>query len=152
MTCWTATRRSAGQRKRAVDGVADVVAALRKAQVETLLVTTGLAAAAVDAASDEVEAAEPPATLLFGPDPAQFGTDSQELAALGVDEPERGALVDVLVRAALATGAGVQLVPEELASAPQAGVGAVLRYADALGSQADEDGRGDDPDTGGAGR
>ena len=108
-----------GQGKRAADGVADVVAALRKAQVETLLVTTE---------PDEG------ATLLFGPEPTQLGTTADELAALGVDAPLEGPLVDVLLRAALGTGAGVQVVPHELPDAPAGGVGAILRYADALGT------------------
>lgn len=110
-----------GQGKRAVDGVSDVVAALRKAQVETLLVTT-------DAAGYS--------TLLFGPEPTQIGTSAADLAALGVDDPKEGPMIDVLIRAALGTSAGVQLVPHELATAPTGGVGAVLRYSDSLGNAA----------------
>ena len=112
-----------GQRRRAADGLDDVVAALRKAQVETLLVTTDLGA---------------DAPLLFGPDPTQLGTTREELAALGVDNPTEGPVLDVLLRAALGTAAGVQVVPPELPTAPRGGVGAVLRYADPLP---------DDPDT-----
>ncbi|HEU0104484.1 MAG TPA: Vms1/Ankzf1 family peptidyl-tRNA hydrolase [Mycobacteriales bacterium] len=108
-----------GQGKRAADGVQDVVEALRKAQVETLLLTTDAAAYS---------------TLLFGPEPAQIGTTADELAALGVDDPKEGPMIDVLIRAALGTGAQVQLVPHELATAPRGGVGAVLRYADSLGA------------------
>lgn len=108
-----------GQGKRAVDGVNDVVEALRKAQVETLLITT-------DAADYS--------TLLFGPEPTQLGTTAADLAALGVDDPKEGPMIDVLLRAALGTAADVQLVPHELATAPADGVGAVLRYADSLGS------------------
>lgn len=112
-----------GQGKRAVDGVEDVVAALRKAQVETLLLTTDAAAYS---------------TLLFGPDPTQIGTTAADLAALGVDEPQEGPMIDVLIRAALGTAAAVQLVPHELATSPAGGVGAVLRYADSLGTVAAE--------------
>lgn len=108
-----------GQAKRACDGVEDVVAALRRAHVETLLVTTS----AYDAAGEAP-------TLWYGPDPAVLGTSRDEVAALGVDAPQEGPLVDVLLRAAVATGAGVQLVPHEPANAPRGGVGAVLRYAD----------------------
>ena len=114
-----------GQHKRAVDGVNDVVAALRKAQVETLLVTTDAAAYS---------------TLMFGPEPSQLATTAEELAALGVDDPQEGPMLDVLLRAALGTGAGVQVVPHELATAPQGGVGALLRYADALGTPSDATG------------
>ena len=45
-------------------------------------------------------------------------------------------MVDVLIRAAIGTAADVQLVPGEMASAPDMGVGAVLRYADSLGTTA----------------
>jgi hypothetical protein len=104
-----------GQVKRACEGVADVVAALRKAQVQTLLVTT--------AAPDD-------ATLWFGPDATAVAETATELRDLGVTEPEQGPLVDVLIRAAVATGADVQLVPHQLDTAPNGGVGALLRYAD----------------------
>ena len=106
-----------GQAKRAVDGLPGVVEALRKAQVETLLLTT--------------TSPDRP-TLLFGPDPTQLGFTPEDLAALGVDDAQEGPVVDVLVRAALGTAADVQVVPHEMPSAPQGGVGAVLRYADAL--------------------
>ena len=43
-------------------------------------------------------------------------------------------MIDVLIRAALGTGAQVQLVPHELATAPRGGVGATLRYADPVGT------------------
>jgi peptide subunit release factor 1 (eRF1) len=110
-----------GQGKRAVDGVQDVVEALRKAQVETLLLTTDAAAYS---------------TLLFGPEPTQIGTTVDELSTLGVDDPQEGPMIDVLIRAALGTAAQVQLVPDELATAPRGGVGAVLRYADSVGTAA----------------
>ena len=103
-----------GQLKRACDGVDDVVAALAKAQVQTLLLTT---------------AADPSATLWFGDDPALLGTSREAVSVLG-GSPTEGPMLEVLVRAALATGADVQIVPHEPAQAPAAGVGAVLRYAD----------------------
>ena len=104
-----------GQVSRACDGVEDVVAALRKAQVQTLLLTT---------------AADPTATLWYGPDPTVLGTTREQVASLGVQTPQEGPLLEVLLRAALATGADVQLVPHEPDEAPNGGVGAVLRYAD----------------------
>jgi hypothetical protein len=106
-----------GQLKRACDGVADVVAALRKSQVQTLILTTGFAQ---------------DATLWFGPEPAQLGVTSQEVRDLGTDDVTQGPLVEVLLRSAIATGADVQLVPGELDEAPREGVGALLRYADDL--------------------
>ena len=108
-----------GQHRRAVDGLADVVGALRKAQVETLLVATD---------------APGYSTLFFGPEPTHLATAVADLTALGIDDPQEGPMIDVLLRAALGTAAGVQLVPHELATAPRGGVGAVLRYADAAGA------------------
>jgi hypothetical protein len=106
-----------GQAKRACDGVEDVVQALRKAQVQTLLLTTQLTTG-------------DGGTLFYGPDPAVIGTSAADVAGLGVDSPKEGPTVDVLVRAALGTGADVQIVPHEPKEAPNGGVGAVLRYAD----------------------
>ncbi|MFN2538474.1 MAG: hypothetical protein ABR549_10040, partial [Mycobacteriales bacterium] len=73
-----------GQLKRAADGVPDVVQALRKAQVETLLVTTAVH-------QDNV--------LWFGPEANQIGMTPEELADIGVPMPSSGPLVDVLIRA-----------------------------------------------------
>ena len=105
-----------GQDKRACDGLPDVVQALRKAQVQTLILTTD-----VDTSS----------TLWYGEEPSQLGTSRADLEALGATQPQEGPQVSVLLRAALATGADVQLVPHQSEQAPQAGVGAMLRYADA---------------------
>ncbi len=121
-----------GQSKRAVDGLPGVVEALRKAQVETLLVTTALLPPPTGPGADDTSADSGGQTLLFGPDPTQLGFTRDDLAALAVDDPHEGPVVDVLVRAALGTAADVQVVPHEVPSAPQSGVGAVLRYADTL--------------------
>ena len=106
-----------GQAKRACDGVDDVVQALRKAQVETLLVTTAPPGGSTS-------------TLFFADEPTVLGTSRDEVASLGADAVREAPAVAVLVRAALATGAAVQVVPHEPAEAPNGGVGAVLRYAD----------------------
>lgn len=106
-----------GRTKRACDGLEDVVQALRKAQVETLLVTTELTGGT-------------DATLFFGDGPTMLGTTRDEVSSLGADTVREAPAVAVLVRAALATGAGVQVVPHQPAEAPNGGVGAVLRYAD----------------------
>ena len=103
-----------GQSKRACDGVEDVVAALQKAQVQTLLLTTDLDASA---------------TLFDGPDPAVLGTTREDVTVLGVEASE-GPVTEVLLRAALGTGADVHVVPHEASTAPTGGVGAILRYAD----------------------
>lgn len=104
-----------GQSKRACDGLPDVVQALRKAQVETLLLTTD---------------ADQHSTLWFGEDASQLGTSRAEVEALGATQPAEGPLIPVLLRAALATGAGVHIVPHQSEQAPQSGLGALLRYAD----------------------
>lgn len=101
-----------GQHDRATEGVGTTVAALAMAQVAGLLID--------------------PAVLegrwgWFGPEPPQIGTDPGELAAMGVESPARAPLADVLVRAALGTGAGVRVLPSD--RAPSAGVGALLRWA-----------------------
>jgi hypothetical protein len=46
---------------------------------------------------------------------------------MAVDEPRQGRLVDVAIRAAIGTGAGVWIVPRS--GGPTDGVGAVLRWA-----------------------
>jgi hypothetical protein len=49
-----------------------------------------------------------------------------DLRALGVDDVVAAPLTDVLIRAALGTGAGVRVTPK--AAAPRDGVGAILRW------------------------
>jgi peptide subunit release factor 1 (eRF1) len=100
-----------GQDDRAADGASATVAALARAQVEVLLVH---------------ESADDQRRALFGPEPTQVGLRADELA-LGVDEAQEGALVDVAVRAALGTGAGVRVVPG--GDVPTDGLGAILRWS-----------------------
>jgi hypothetical protein len=104
-----------GQDKRACEGVEEVVHALRKAQVQTLLVTTG---------------ADQDAQLWFGPEATMLGTTRDEVVGLGAEKPKQGRLVEVLLRAAAGTGADAQLVPHQHENAPRGGVGALLRYSD----------------------
>lgn len=72
--------------------------AVRKAQVQALLVTTG---------------ADQSTQLWFGEDLTQLGLTPEEVTALGADSPQQAPLVSVLLRAALVTGADVQLVPHQ---------------------------------------
>jgi hypothetical protein len=98
----------------AVAGRADTVEALRKAQVETLLV--------VDDPSSDAEA-------WVGPEPIHLGLDQSELSALGVDDAVRDRLDAALIRAAAGTDAAiVTLAPGQLDL--RDGLGAVLRYPD----------------------
>jgi hypothetical protein len=105
-----------GQRDRAADGAAATLAALGRSQVETLLLT-GLF---VD---DE-------RTAWFGPAPTHAAADRDTLAGFGVPDPVEARLVDVAVRAALGTGAGVRVLDPAAhpGQAPGEGVGALLRF------------------------
>jgi hypothetical protein len=105
-------REEKGQGDRAADGPARTVEALRGAQVEVLLVH--------DAPDDERQA-------WFGPDPTMIGLTADEVEALGATWVQSARLVDVLLRAALGTGAGVRIVPS--AGGPRDGVGAILRWS-----------------------
>src|SRR3954471_6342942 len=103
-----------GQDDRAAEGVAATVAALRMGQVGTLILT--------DARDGERE-------LFFGPDPSHLALTAQELLDLGVEQPWTATADEVLVRAALGTGAEVRFVTGGVEQAPAEGVGAILRYA-----------------------
>ena len=83
-------------------------------------------------------------TLWFGPDATLLSTSESDLAGMGMDDPHEAPAEDVLLRAAVATGAEVRLVPaldappgdEDLAedaaspaSPLKDGVAALLRWA-----------------------
>ena len=104
---------AAGAHGLAVTGTAAVVEALRKGQVETLVL-------AQDPAED---------TLLVGSSPLELGVDQHDMDALGI----HGEIVPAdraLLPAAVAGRADVVLVPAS-AMPDGASVAAVLRYADA---------------------
>jgi hypothetical protein len=96
----------------AMTGIAGIVAALRQAQVDTLLI--------VDDPSSE-------ASAWIGPEPVHLALTAEELAELGVTEPVQARLDAALVRAAAGTDATlVTLAPGQLDLAD--GLGATLRY------------------------
>jgi hypothetical protein len=99
----------------AVEGASATLAALARGQVETLLVA-GLFL------DDE-------RTAWFGPAPTDAAVDREALATLGVVEPVQGRLVDLAVRSALGTGAGVHVLDPDRHGGPDGGLGAVLRFA-----------------------
>jgi hypothetical protein len=103
-----------GRHEAAVEGIAPVVDALRRAQVETLLIS--------DAAPDEER------TLYTAPEPLVLGTSPEEVRALG-SEPVRVPASAALLRAAVDSDADV-LVVRQTAVDLREGVGASLRYAD----------------------
>jgi hypothetical protein len=91
------------------------VAALQRAQVETLLVHD-------DPTDDR--------SLWFGPDGVHLSMAAGSLSELGVTSPQEGRLADVLIRAALATSSDVRIVPTTSENGPTEDVGAILRWAD----------------------
>jgi hypothetical protein len=95
-------------------GTANVVEALRKGQVERLVLA--------DEPDDE--------QLLLGGSPLELGTTQDDMAALGVDTPHAVPSDRALLAAAVATSASVEVVPR--AAMPGGNpVAAVLRYTDA---------------------
>jgi hypothetical protein len=108
-------RAERGQGDRAADGVEATLEALRKAQVEVLLLH--------DDPDDD-------RTAWFGPAPTLLAADQRTLAGPGVERPVQARLADVLVRAALGTGAEPRLLDAGGTDGPRQGVGALLRWAD----------------------
>jgi hypothetical protein len=104
-------REERGQHDRAADGFEATVDALNRGQVDVLLVHDG---------TDDDR------RLWGGRDAVPVVGDEHAARDLGVEEPRSGARFDVLVRAALGTGAGVWLVPRS--GGPTDGVGAILRW------------------------
>jgi peptide subunit release factor 1 (eRF1) len=98
-----------GQGQRAAEGVGPTIAALEAAMVDTLLLH--------DRLDDERRG-------WFGPEANLIATDQGDLAAMGVEAPAEGRLLDLAVRAALGTGATCRLVPS---TAVRDGLGAILR-------------------------
>ncbi|WP_299955443.1 Vms1/Ankzf1 family peptidyl-tRNA hydrolase [uncultured Modestobacter sp.] len=97
----------------AVTGTALVVEALRKAQVETLVLA--------DQLDDE--------QLFVGSDPLQVGVGADDMAALGVGDAQRVPADQALLRAAVGSDAAVVVVPRT-AMPGDIPVAAVLRYTD----------------------
>jgi hypothetical protein len=103
-----------GRREGAADGVARVVEALQRGQVETLILTQ-------DLDDDQRE-------LPYGPQPTEVATDPAQLSAMGVETAMTAPMVDVLLKAALGSAADVLVVSETDDRAPEGGVGALLRF------------------------
>ncbi|WP_222267557.1 baeRF2 domain-containing protein [Modestobacter marinus] len=97
----------------ALTGTAPVVEALRKAQVETLVL------------------AEEPADgqLYIGSGPLEIGASQEDMAALGVTDAAQVPAERALLRAAVGSNAGVVVVPRS-ALPDGTPVAAVLRYTD----------------------
>jgi hypothetical protein len=110
-------REELGQHDRGVVGTGATFDALRRAQVEVLLVH--------DDATDE-------RTAWFGVAPTTIGTTESDARDAepdaGARDPREARLVDVAIRAAVGTGAQVRVVPS--VHALPDGLGAILRWSD----------------------
>lgn len=115
-----------GAHDRATDGVEDTVRALQAAQVDALLVHDHRLAGGTGVGGSRTARGDPRTAWFDTANPAMVATDPAELRDVGVASVAQGPLVDVVVRAALVTGAAVQLVPAH--GGPAEGVGALLRW------------------------
>lgn len=109
-------------------GVAETLEALRRGQVETLIL--------LDGALDGREAHA-------GPDPLLLATDPGELKALGVDDPAADRLDELLLRAAIGQDADLLPLHAPVGALPD-GVGAVLRFSTRPDPNAQDDQSGED--------
>lgn len=105
-------RRERGQQDRSAKGPEDTLAALANGQVEAVL---------VDPAKTDDR------TAWFGPELARVALFREVVAATGVDSPVEARLTDVIIRAALGTGAAIRIVDGAPELGPT-GTGALLRY------------------------
>ncbi|GAA5113276.1 Vms1/Ankzf1 family peptidyl-tRNA hydrolase [Alloalcanivorax gelatiniphagus] len=103
-------------------GVGETLEALRRGQVETLILLEG--------ALDERQA-------YAGPQPLLLATDPGELRALGVDDPAPDRLDELLFRAALGQDAALLPLHAPVGALPD-GVGAVLRFTTRPDTRPDE--------------
>jgi hypothetical protein len=97
-------------------GLEAVVTALQREQVETMLLV------------DDPSSVE---RLWIGPEPNQIATGAAELAAMSVTDPMEVRADAALVRALVASDAGLTVFDPDEAPDLMDGVGAVLRYVDA---------------------
>jgi Bacterial archaeo-eukaryotic release factor family 2 len=104
-----------GRHEAAVEGLPAVVEAVRRAQVDTVLLRD-----------------DPSATtrLWVGPAPLHLGVTAADVQALGVPDPVQDRADAAIVRALAASAAALVPAPAGMAGLPD-GIGALLRYADA---------------------
>jgi len=95
----------------AVDGARDTIAALGRRQLEVLLVHD-------DPEDDR--------TAWYGPERTQLSVDESDLIMRGVEQPCRGRLIDAALRAAIASGTAVRVIPRHGPVAE--GIGGLLRW------------------------
>lgn len=112
-------RQNVGRRAFAVTGVADVVHAAQRSQIDTLVLSD-----------------DPSSTLhaWIGPDARQIGLDSQALLDMGVPAPVEERFDAALLRALAGSGAQLLITPNAH-DYVRDGIGALLRYDDAATPQ-----------------
>ncbi|HJQ44265.1 MAG TPA: Vms1/Ankzf1 family peptidyl-tRNA hydrolase [Jatrophihabitantaceae bacterium] len=103
-----------GRGKFACTGTTDVLAALRKSQADTVVLSNNPASTL---------------TAWIGPDPLQVGTTPAELRDMGVREPHETRFDAALTRAVVGSGADLEVAPNAHAFLPE-GIAALLRYDD----------------------
>jgi peptide subunit release factor 1 (eRF1) len=105
-----------GRRAFAVTGVDDVVQAVQRAQIDTLVLSD-----------------DPSSTLhaWIGPDATQIGVDAQAVRDMGVEEPKEERFDAALLRALAGSGAQLLITPNAH-DYVRDGIGALLRYDDAV--------------------
>jgi hypothetical protein len=108
-------QQAVGRHDYAVTGISAVLDALRKAQVDTLVL------------SDDPSST---ATCAIGPDPLLLADTGAELTDLGVTDIQTDRLDAALVRALAGSGAGLVITPGGHQYVEQ-GIAALLRYTDA---------------------
>lgn len=109
-------------------GVAETLEALRRGEVDTLVLLEG--------ALEDRQA-------YAGPDPMLLATDPGDLTALGVDDPAPDRLEELMFRAALAQDADLLPLHAPVGALPD-GVGAVLRFSTRPDPNAQDDQSGED--------
>jgi len=105
-----------GQGDLAADGAGPTLGALSASQAAVVLLRDDFG----DDVGDDPRA-------WSGPAPVPVAANRDDLAALGVENPREVRTIDAAIRAAIATDAGVRLVPREVG--PADGVGALLRWS-----------------------
>jgi hypothetical protein len=108
-------QQAVGRHDYAVTGIPAVLDALRKAQVDTLILSDDPSSTAVAS---------------IGADPLLLAETDEELSILGVTEVQHDRLDAALVRALAGSGAGLVITPNGHQYVEQ-GIAALLRYTDA---------------------
>ena len=105
-----------GRGEYAVAGVEPVLHAVRRAQVDTLVLSD-----------------DPSSTLTawVGPEPLQLGRTAEEIAAMGVADPRKDRFDAALLRALAGSGADIVITPNAHEYVAD-GIAALLRYTDAV--------------------